>query len=71
MTILTSNHIYALYKGENHITDGTIKEIAKHQKVKKETIYFYQTNAYMKKLEKRKTVRNPKILVSLEEGLDE
>lgn len=58
--------IYALYKGENLLMTGTIKEIAKHQKVKERTIIFYQSPAYLKRHQKSH-IGNYKVLVKLEE----
>ena len=43
--------IYALYGGknsENYLTSGTIQEIADYLGVKKETAWYYQTNAWKK-----------------------
>ena len=40
---------YALYKGDNFITLGTIPEIAKKLEVTPQTIYFYKTPAYKKR----------------------
>ena len=38
-------NIYALYKGEELLIIGTIKEITKHQNVKEKTVRFYQCPA--------------------------
>lgn len=40
---------YALYKGEDCLAIGTIKEIAKQKNVKERTIYFYTTPTYKKR----------------------
>ena len=43
--------IYALYGGknsENYLTSGTIQEIADYLGVKKDTAWYYQTNAWKK-----------------------
>lgn len=42
--------IYALYKGDNYITDGTIEELAEYLKVKPRTIRYYTTPAYKKRM---------------------
>lgn len=55
---------YALYKGEDILSIGTINEIAKEMGVQQETIRYYFTNAYKRKLNKRK-VKNARILVCL------
>lgn len=40
---------YALYKGEECLAIGSIKEIAEQLKVQVRTIYFYTTKAYKKR----------------------
>ena len=56
---------YALYKGEDILDIGTIGEIAEKTGVKKDTVNFYRTQAYKKRLEKRKS-QNARILVFLD-----
>lgn len=58
---------YALYKGEELLIIGTIKEIAKHEGVKEETIKFYKTPVYLNRVANRKRSRASKILVSLDD----
>ena len=41
---------YALYKGDLFITCGTIAEIAAEQRVKPETVHFWKTPAYQKRI---------------------
>lgn len=41
--------IYALYKGETNLTDGTKQQIANYLKVSLNTIHFYTTPAYKKR----------------------
>lgn len=43
-------NIYALYKGEKFITEGTKEEIAKIQGCKVKTISFLGTNVYKKRM---------------------
>ena len=43
---------YALYKGDDCLAIGTIKEIAKKMQVKYKTIYFYTMPAYKKRCKK-------------------
>ena len=40
---------YSIYKGEKEIFVGTIEEVMKHFKVKRETVYFWATPANKKK----------------------
>lgn len=57
--------IFALYKGEEMLSTGTVYEIAKDLGVEVRTIKYYGTNAYKRKLEKR-NVRNARELVKLD-----
>lgn len=41
--------IYALYKGDKWITDGTKKELADYLGVNERTIYFYSSEVYKKR----------------------
>ena len=43
------NKEYALYKGEECLAIGTIKEIAEKMKVKVRTIYFYTMPTYKRR----------------------
>jgi len=56
---------YALYKGEQLLIIGTIKEIAQNQNVKERTILYYQTPAYLRRNEKS-YMKNYKVLVKLD-----
>lgn len=56
---------YALYKGENLIGMGTLKELANQKGVQLETIKFYLTPTYQRRLAKRKKVRNALELVEI------
>lgn len=57
---------YALYKGEDLLCIGTIKEIAEKFNVQQGTIKYYLTNAYKRKLSKRKKIKNARELVALD-----
>ena len=48
---------YALYKGEECLAIGTIKEIAKKMNVKEKTIYFYTMPTYKRRCRKSKNRR--------------
>lgn len=54
---------YALYKGEECLAIGTIREIAKKMNVKERTIYFYTTPTYKKRV---KAGKNRRELVTLD-----
>lgn len=58
---------YALYKGDELLCIGTIEEIAEDQGVQKETIKFYATDSYKKRVSKRKVSRSTRILVCLDD----
>jgi len=47
------NHVYALYKGDNILSIGTKKELAKNLNVDIKTITYYVSNAYKKLCNKR------------------
>lgn len=55
---------YALYKGDKLLIIGTIDEIAKNQNVKKKTIYFYHSPAYLRR-HKKLHIGNYKVLIKL------
>ena len=46
---------YAVYKGDELLGIGTAKELAERLKVKVETIKFYSTASYQKRIKKRKS----------------
>lgn len=43
-------NIYALYKGDTFLDLGNIKELAEKFKVKEETLYWYATSTYKKRI---------------------
>lgn len=51
--------IYALYKGDKWITDGTRKEIAEFIGVKPRTITYYMSNVHAKR---GKSENRPKVI---------
>lgn len=61
---------FALYKGEDCLSIGTLFQIAKFKNVKLETLYFLRTPAYKRRLEKRKNSKNAMILISLDDDKD-
>ena len=61
---------YALYRGEECLAIGTIREIAKQQGVHPSTIRFYKSPAYLRRRANSKT-GNYKVLICLEEDDDE
>lgn len=41
--------IYAMYKGDEYLSEGTIEELAENFKVSPRTIKFYLTPTYLKR----------------------
>lgn len=64
-------NIYALYKGDEFIVDGTIKEIAKELNVKPSTIEFYKTPTYKKRGAKDLKKRNRLELILMQKNIKE
>lgn len=56
---------YALYKGDKLVMIGTIDEIAQAEGIKRKTVFYYQTPAYLKRHEKSH-LGNYKVLVKLD-----
>lgn len=54
---MNKEKIYALYRGEKFIAIGTKKELAELLNVKVETISFYATPAYKKRINEAKARR--------------
>lgn len=59
-----NNKMYALYKGDQFLFLGTMKEIAEHRGVQLETIRFLNTTAYKKRTEHQ---HDPLILIEAED----
>lgn len=57
--------IYALYKGDKFITEGTKKEIAEYTGLKVKTLHYYATKTYLKRMEKRKWGKDFKELIKI------
>lgn len=56
--------IYALYKGEECLAIGTIKEIAEQTNLKPRTVYFYSMPVWKKR---HKNLDNARVLIKSEE----
>lgn len=51
MTYQKHKHwIYAVYKGDKFLTEGTREEICENLHIKKNTFYYYRTNARAKRV---------------------
>lgn len=62
-----SRREYALYKGEEILCIGTIDEIARAQRIERETVMFYKTPGYLKRIQKRKRGQDYMLLIAIEE----
>lgn len=60
----------AVYQGDDMLATGTLTEVAAQLKVNPETIYFYLTPSYERRLAKRKTLDRSRTVVRLD-GDDE
>ena len=56
---------YALYKGEEILSIGTAKQIAKDLKISEKTVRFYGVKAYKKRLKQRKNSQNARRLIKI------
>lgn len=61
----------AVYKGDEFLFTGTIQECAEHFDVRQETIRYYLTPAYAKKLAKRKRSRKAIQVIRIDDEDDE
>lgn len=52
--------VYAVYKGEDILTIGTVEEIAKILGIKPESVLFYNSNTY-----KKRTSENARRLIEI------
>lgn len=59
---MRKKRIYAIYKGEDFLFEGTAKECAEHFKVKKETVWFWNSE-----VNKRRNKKVRKIAIVIEE----
>lgn len=62
--------LYAAYKGDDFLAIGTLKELADRLSVRKETIIYYATPAYRKRVLESKNP-NDRMIVIRVEGDDE
>ena len=58
---------YALYEGEELLSMGTAKEIAKEMGIQVSSVYFYQTPTHKKRLANSKNPDNARVLVRLDD----
>jgi hypothetical protein len=58
---------YAVYKGDTFICMGTVNECAEHMNVLPETVKFYTTPTYAKRIAKRKNARNYITVIKLDD----
>ena len=64
-----NHHVYAVYRGDEYVTDGTLEEIGKTLGMTRKSLFWYLTPSAMRKLEsktKRGKTRNCITLTLLE-----
>ena len=59
--------IYALYKGDTNICDGTLAEIAARMSISQKTLSFYNSPSYARRAEKAKNPKPRLALVLIDE----
>ena len=59
-----TNWIYAMYKGEDFLCEGTREEICKQMGIKFNTFQYYRTNYYKKNRETK--LNNRRIIIRLD-----
>ena len=59
-----TNWIYAMYKGDKFLCEGTSQEICKQMGIKFNTFQYYRTNYYKKNRETK--LNNRKIIIRLD-----
>ena len=63
---LRDNHIYALYRGDTYLMDGTLEEIAEKRGVKRVTLQWMLHPTYRKRyLEGRRKDGRPHVCLAL------
>lgn len=63
---MTDKTVYAVYKGDKFLDLGTAEELAKRFKVKKETVWFWNSP-----VNKRRAKKKRKIAIKIEEDKNE
>lgn len=59
--------VYAMYRGDEYICDGTLSELAIKRNVQYSTMKYYLYPAYQKKLAKRKRSKRAIALVEIDD----
>ena len=57
---------YAMYKGDEFLSEGTAKEICEDMGISIKTFQYYRSSAYKERLKKRKN-KNSRIIVRIED----
>lgn len=61
---------YALYKGDNFLDIGTIKELSKRYDISVKTLRWYSTPCYKNKIKNKKNIKSY-VVVRIEDEEDE
>lgn len=62
---MKKEYIYALYKGDKFITEGTKREIAAETGLKVSTLTFYATPSHLKRVKPHKHYKGFKELIKI------
>ena len=65
MTAYNKKRIYAMYKGDNFLCEGTTEEVCKEMNIKLSTFRYYRTNYW----NKRSKGNNHKVIVRIDDSL--
>lgn len=60
-------NIYAAYRGDEFIDLGTIKQLASKFRVKEDTIRYYTSKAYRRKIAARKNAKDYLLVIKVED----
>lgn len=66
-TVAIKSRIYALYKGDKYVCDGTLGELSKVTGLKPETLYFYSMPTYRRRIESYHKETTALVTVRLDE----
>lgn len=65
MTAYNKKRIYAMYKGDNFLCEGTAEEVCKEMNITLSTFRYYRTNYW----NKRSKGNNHKVIVRIDDSL--
>lgn len=60
-----TKQVFALYRGDEYVMDGTINEIAAKRHVKKETLLWMLSPTYQRRLARKRKDGKPRNMIAL------